>query len=443
MRVRSVRIGAWGLLLGLSIGSIPVIGAGQSADGYTMKQRISRIRSLARQNDATAIPALTPSLSDPDQQVRLEAVKAIVKIGGEPSLDPLVQATRDRDPEIRIRATDGIVNQYVPGYVVNSGLGGTFSRGARQVKGFFASRNDQVVDPDVKIRPDVSRALADEIGDGASMDARTNAALAAGILRSREAIPALLQGLHTINSDMIFECLVALQKIQDQSAGPGVNFLARDLDERVQETALETIGVLRSVSASPDVHYALVNGRTIKIRRAALNALAMLAVPADRTTFQQYAENGDAELRAAAIEGLGRLREPADGPLLRAAYDEANAAWQVHLAAAFALTSEGKVDLEEFSPLPYLVESLNTKNRAYVANAYLVELAKRQDVRDGLVKLLPGGTKDQKVQLCSIFATTESADVLPALTALSKDIDPDVAFAASRAARILQARKTS
>jgi HEAT repeat protein len=443
MLVRSVGTGAWALLLCLSVAPAPCARAGQSEGGYSVKQRISRVRNLGKQDDATAIPALKPSLSDPDRQVRLEAVKAIVRIGGEASLDPLVQATKDSDPEIRIRATDGIVNQYLPGYVTNASLGGIFTKGTRQVKAFFSSRNDQVVDPDVKVRPDVAHALAVEIGDGPNMEARTNAALAAGILRCTEALPALEQGLNTLNSDLIFECLIALQKIQDPSAGPSVNPRARDLDERVQVTALETIGILRSKDAAPDLHYVLINGKNAKVRRAALEALAMLGLPADRETFQRYAENKDPGLRAAALEGLGRIREPADGPALQAAYDEANAGWQVHLAAAFALVSEGKVEMGEFNPLPYLIECLNSKNRASTANAYLVELAKRPEVRAALLKALPEGSKDQKIGLCSVLALSESDDAVPGLTALSKDIDPDVAFAASRAMRILQTRKAS
>jgi HEAT repeat protein len=443
MLLRSVRIGAWGLLLCLSLASVPIAWAGQSDGSYTVKQRISRVRNLGKQDDATAITALTPSLSDPDRQVRLEAVKAIVKIGGEASLEPLVKATHDSDPEVRIRATDGIVNQYVPGYVANNSLSGIFVKGTRQVKSFFSSRNDQVVDPDVKVRPDVAQALTEEIGDGVNMEPRTNAALAAGILRCKQAVPALVHGLSTINSDMIFESLIALQKIQDPSAGPAVNPRARDLDERVQLTALETIGILRSKDAAPDLHYVLVNGKNAKIRRAALEALAMLGLPGDRETFQRYSDNKDPDLRAAALEGLGRIREPADGPALQAAYDENNAGWQVHAAAAFALVSEGKVDMGEFNPLPYLIECLNSKNRASTANAYLVELAKHQEVRDALVKALPNGSKDQKIGLCSVLALSESDDAVAGLSSLSKDIDPDVAFAASRAVRILQARKAS
>src|SRR5262252_2484637 len=69
-----------------------------------------------------AIPRLQELLKSPETEIRLEAVKQIVEIGSQHSLDPLVMATRDNDPEIQIRATDGLVNFYLPGYVKH-GLG--------------------------------------------------------------------------------------------------------------------------------------------------------------------------------------------------------------------------------------------------------------------------------------------------------------------------------
>ncbi len=415
---------------------------GQNNTSQNANQRILSIRDLGKR-DYTVIPTIAQYLKDPNRDIRIEAVKAIVRIDTTHSLDALVQATHDNDPEIQIRATDGIVNAYLPGYVAKGGLTGSLTRGVRQVKSFFSSRNDQVVDPDVIVRPDVAQALGDEVRGGASLDARANAALAAGILRARAAVPALVQAAHSTDSDLIFECLVALQKIHDPSAGPGIGFLAHDLDDRIQATALETIGILRSLESASDVRSALKNARSVRIRRAALEALAMLAIPGDRAIFQQYSKDSDAELRASALEGLGRIREPEDYPALEAAYNEQNADWRVHLAAAFALVDEGKVDTSEFSPLPYLVESLNLKGRAYVANAYLVELARREDVRASLAKLLPEATKDQKIALCSILGSSHAEDAVPILNGLAKDLDPDVAFAASRALRILQARRPS
>ncbi|MBV9613791.1 MAG: HEAT repeat domain-containing protein, partial [Acidobacteriaceae bacterium] len=229
----------------------------------------------------------------------------------------------------------------------------------------------------------------------------------------------------------------------DPAACENLSSPAHDLDERIQATALEAIGVLRCLMRAPDVRSDLTNARTMRIRRAALEALAMLGIPGDRPVFQQYAADQDAELRAAALEGLGRIREPEDMPAIAQAYDEKDADWRVHLAAAFALVDEGKVDTSEFSPLAYLVESLDVKARADVATTYLRELVRRDEIRQALFPLVPQATKDQKIALCAIFADSQSNDVVPTLNTLAKDIDPDVAFAASRALRIAQAHKTS
>ena len=131
---------------------------GQNEDGYSANQRISRIRDLGKK-DSHAIPALAQNLGDPSRDIRVEAVKAIVKIGTEASLDPLIKAAHDKDAEVQIRAVDGIVNFYLPGYVAKGSLTGPLTRGVRQVKVFFSSRDNQVVDPNVTVRTDQSRKL--------------------------------------------------------------------------------------------------------------------------------------------------------------------------------------------------------------------------------------------------------------------------------------------
>ena len=47
-------------------------------------------------------------------------------------------------------------------------------------------------------------------------------------------------------------------------------------------------------------------------------------------------------------------------------------------------------------------------------------------VTQSFLPLLPKATKDQKIALCSALSASRNEDVAPALTALSKDIDPDV-----------------
>ena len=64
-----------------------------------------------------------------------------------------------------------------------------------------------------------------------------------GILRGRAAVPDLIEALHSKDDKLMYESLIALQKIRDPSAGPRVAFLLHDLEEKVQLAAIETTGL--------------------------------------------------------------------------------------------------------------------------------------------------------------------------------------------------------
>jgi len=83
--------------------------AAQDPASPDAKERRNAARALARQS-SSAIPQLEGLVADPDLEVRIEAVKALVEIGTQYSLEPLMKAARDLDPEIQIRSTDGLVN---------------------------------------------------------------------------------------------------------------------------------------------------------------------------------------------------------------------------------------------------------------------------------------------------------------------------------------------
>jgi len=181
----------------------------------------------------------------------------------------------------------------------------------------------------------------------------------------------------------------------------------------------------------------------MKVRRAALEALAMLGIAGDRTTFENYAGDSDVELRTSALEGLGRIREPEDYPVLEKAYNEQNTDPRIHLAAAFALAEQGKLDTGEYSPLPYLFDNLGLKSHSDTAAAYLAELVRRPEVRSALIPMIPHGSKDQKLALCSVLAEAGTDDVLPVLEKLTGDRDADVAVAAAKATKTIKARQSA
>ena len=399
--------------------------------------RPKEVREVAKAG-STAIPQLQEFLKNPDTDVRVEAVKQITEIGTARGLDPLIQATRDNQPEVQILATDGLVNFYLPGYV-KTGLGASLRRVGSGIKAKFTDTNDQVIDAYVTVRPEVIAALGGLLSGGGSMEVRANAARALGILRGAAAGSDLVEAVHSKDTGVIYESLVALQKIREESAGPRVAFRLHDLDQKVQIAAIETTGLLRNHRAVPDLIDVLNRARDIKVKRAALTAIAMLPSEKSRPLYAQYLRDKDDKMRAAAAEGYARLRSPDDLPLLEKAWQDEGKT-QPRLSLAFAQAMLGKIELSEFSPLQFLINNLNSAAYNGVAFPFLVELARDDQVRKQLYGPVQSGTKDEKIGLAHVLARSGGKDSIPALQKLSNDADAEVAQEGLRALRTLQAR---
>src|SRR5690349_15687779 len=129
--------------------SAVVCAAGLAAQTAPKPSTPKEVREIAKAR-VEAIPQLQALLKNPGLDIRLEAVKQIIDIGGPATLDPLIEATADNDPEIQIRATDGLVNFYLPGYV-RDGIGASLRRVGTNIKARFTDVNDQVIDPYIQV----------------------------------------------------------------------------------------------------------------------------------------------------------------------------------------------------------------------------------------------------------------------------------------------------
>jgi HEAT repeat protein len=406
-------------------------------DSDDRKARIRGIRDYAKQGSG-AISKIQPYLEDRDEEVRWEAVSAIVEIGTQHSLDPLIAATRDNNAEIQIHAADGLVNFYLPGHV-RTGWTASLRRAASAFRGRFTDTNTDVIDPFINVRPEVIEALGALTRRGATMESRANAARALGILRGRAALEDLYQALRSKNTLIMYESLIAIQKMRDGESGPRIQFLLRDLDDRVQIAAIETTGILLNRAATPDLRDAYERARTIKIKRAALTAIAMLADQASRELFVPALTDRDDGLRAAAAEGYARLKDPADLPVLEKAFGEERK-MQPRLSTAFALVMLGRHELSELSPLRYLINTLNSRFYKDYAQPLLVELTRDAAVRKAVYPSFPGANNEEKVHLCRILARTGDAETLSVLEPLQNDSNSEVALEAAKAIRNLKAR---
>src|ERR1019366_8759711 len=143
--------------------------------------------------------------------------------------------------------------------------------------------------------------------------------------------------------------------------------------------------------------------RDSKVKRAALTAIAMLPSEKSRDWYAQYLHDKDDSMRAAAAEGYARLHNPDDLPMLEKAWQDEGKT-SPRLSLAFAQVALGKTEISEFSPLQYLINTLNSASYKGVAFPFLVELAREDRLRKALYGPLETGTKDEKIGLAGVMA---------------------------------------
>jgi HEAT repeat protein len=393
---------------------------------------------LVAKDGQRSIPKLALYLNSRALDTRLEVVKQLTDLGGKDSLDPLITASRDADPEMQMRSIDGLVNFYLPGYV-RQGPASSIVRAGAAVKAKFSDTNDQVIDAYVNVRPEVIAAIGKLASGGNGMDVRASACRAIGILRGTAAVPDVLDALRSKDNTVMYEALVAIRKIRDPGAGPRIVYLLRDLDDRVQSAAIEDAGLLRAKDGLPALRSIVANPRGSKAERSALSAIAMMPEAQDRPLLQRYLTSKDDRLRAAAVEGLARVGDPGDRVAMEKIWKDDDK-MSPRLASAFALTIGGNLDLSENAPFRYLLNTLNSAAWRDTATAYLIEAARKPEVLAALHAPMQSGTRDEKIELAHIVAASGDASCVPWLDALSRDSDSTVAQEGLKSLRSLRAR---
>lgn len=400
------------------------------------KDRVRAVRDLAKREDP--VPAISAYLRDPAVEVRMEAVRRLNEIGGARVVSGLVTATADPDPEVQIHATDGLMDIFIPGYAKN-GIARTTQRSGDAVKVRFNDPGDLVIDGYIRVAPEAIAALTNVLANARNSAARANAARGLGMFRAESAVPALVEALYSKDDQIMYESVVALQKIRDVSAGPKIAFLVRDLNEKIQIAAIRTCGVLRTQSAAPNIRRLIDDGPNARVMHEALSALGMIADPADRPVFLRFLSSKDANLREDSAEGLGRIKNPADMDRLQQAFNEERE-YGPRLAMAFALANLGRLEINELSPYRYLINTLGRATFRNVSLAYLSELARDPGARQTLYTTIDRATADEKTGLCIVFGESGDKGTLPYLNRLKDDTNQSVAQTCLRSLRTLEAR---
>ncbi len=411
------------------------VGLGNQAGD--VKQRVKAARALGKAGSG-GVEQLKPYLQDGSAEVRRAAVSSLAEIGGQAALDPLTAALGDGDGEVQMTATSGLVNFYLPGYY-QSGWRSRLKRGTDSLLDRFREDNEPVAPAHVTARPEIIAALGRVTAESGSMEARAGAARALGILRGGAASDQLLAALQTKNTPVMYEVLTAFEKIRNREVAPRLFYMLSDPDEKVQIAAIQTVSVLGNTEANEPLREAWERTKSEKVRRALLEAMAMLPDEKNRGLFEQHLLSQDEELRAGAAEGLGRLGKAEDRTRLETLW-EGERKMRPRLSLAFALVALGKREVSELSPLQYLINTLNHRAWRGVSQGFLKDLAPEAEVRWALHNTLTLASRAEKAAIAQILGERGTKDSVEPLERLSKDPDADVAAESLRALRTLQTR---
>ena len=380
------------------------------------RTRIGAIRSLVASRHPQTAELVAPLLKDADEEVQLEAVDGLLTLHLAPAL-----SERQATP---FALTNGSVAESVFEAVPLSVL-------PRPVP--------------AHVLTNLEAALSDD-----DSRVRVSAAFALGVLASPAVAPLSADAERALAERLVYflrhddpatrEAVVrALGRIFDMPpgrsgpvvVGDALVAAMNDTDARVRVRAADSLGWLRYERAVQGLMDRLAYLKKGDEAAAALHALARIAHASSAGVLRAYATDRRDPLRVMALEGLGRIADPASIPAITSALsgtrDEA-----VLLAGAFALHRLGQA-----KNLDAVVAGLVRPATARQARVYLSELG--APVAPALHGWLAHESPAMRQAVVEVIGLTGDEGSEPALRTATGDADRAVAEAARQALTRLRA----
>ena len=216
----------------------------------------------------------------------------------------------------------------------------------------------------------------------------------------------------------------------DPVVGDAIVGALNDRDNAVKRAAMQALGDLRhdrAVQALTELFQFHAKG---PLAEASLDALARIAHPGSGPLFIDVLATKTATLKGIAIEGLARLGDTLQLPAIEKALAEERSD-PTRLAGRFAAAMLAKASIEP------IAEALARPKLRDQAKQYLIELAPGRT--SALAPLLQDPTARVRIDAVDAIALGGDASAISVVEPLSRDADPQVARAAERAlARLRQ-----
>ncbi len=366
--------------------------------------RIAALRALLTSGHPDPLAAVAPTLTDPDNAVQLEAIDTLLTFclapAPNPKLSKVFTAPNGSIAEQVFESSPlAVLPRQVPPILVSQLLAATKDDDVRVrtaaafALGIFAS-------PIMGPRADDSERMlvADLPMSLRHPDPATREALVRSIGRLFEPPP------HASAPPDVADAVIAA---------------LNDTDTRVRLWASDTLGWLREPRAAPALSQRLTFYKHGEEAWAALHALSRIGLAENAPLFRQYLAERQEEPRVMAIEGLGRVHDPADVALLTESLKNEQSP-AVLLAGSFAFYLLGAS-----SNLEALVNGLTHPETTQQARVYLTELGAQ--AAPALRAYLQRPDPAVRLAVAEVLGLSGDHDSLGVLEAAARDADPAVA----------------
>jgi len=368
------------------------------------KVRLASVQLLHESRYPEAIEPIAPLVTDPVDQIQLEAIAAELSFF-------LIEDVRTK------KRVAGFVEVRNPGLAVGAFEMGPLAITTRAappelVEGLLRAVDDE----NPKVRSEAVYALG---------------AIAGRVLSEGESAQ-LIKALDHYDPVIRAGAARVIGRLNVTGAGDALLRAVSDSQAPVRYAALRALGEIHDVRAVQALTEQLNFYGKGEGAWSALDGLARIADPSSVPLFKARLADKDPFLRRAAAEGLGRAGDSSELPALEigAGNDPAETA---RAAMAFALQKLGR------NYVPRLVESLASPKTATQAAEYFVELG--TPVAPQLLSHLQDPSPEVRANVAIVLGVIGDARSIDALQPLTQDKDRVVAQSAARAVERLKAPK--
>lgn len=257
---------------------------------------------------------------------------------------------------------------------------------------------------------------------------RLEAIYATGVIAkaplSTEHVQRLVKALDHYDPAVRAGAARVIARLKVQEAGDALITAVNDSRAEVRYAAMRGLGAIRESRAAGALAEQFAFYRKGEGAWAALDALARIGAPGSVPLFKERLQDKDPYIRRAATEGLGRAGDASSIDALERMVT-IDEAPMVRLATAFALQKLGR------NYASRLVDLMSSSKVLAQGQEYLIELG--PSMTPTVLPRIQDSDADLRGALIDVLGVIGDASARPALQAATKDADGSVAAAAKRA----------